>query len=188
MALTFADLVAPLSEAEGLRALHRRELRLVRGHGEPRFQSLVDWRTILDVAVGPYPARRLRITRKGEELRRVFFWAQGQVSRDRLEGAMEQGASLIMRFLEDFVPAVADLTTAVTALTQERVGCSAVVSTGDGGALGTHFDPQDVVVIQIEGSKRWLVSKSPVVDAVPGHARATRAVRRPRTGRNTRKR
>jgi ribosomal protein L16 Arg81 hydroxylase len=42
------------------------------------------------------------------------------------------------------------------------------VTTGTGGAFAPHYDPQDLVILQLEGSKRWLIHGPPVAFPVGG--------------------
>ena len=43
----------------------------------------------------------------------------------------------------------------------EPVKAAAVVTSGRGGALECHYDPEDLVILQIAGTKRWQVFNSP---------------------------
>src|SRR5262249_19368366 len=46
------------------------------------------------------------------------------------------------------------------------------MTSGRGGALKCHFDYEDLVILQIAGTKRWQVFDSPIVNPVPGIGRS----------------
>src|SRR5262249_55594970 len=50
----------------------------------------------------------------------------------------------------------------------ERIGVSAIITTGTGGALTPHYDTEDLFILQLEGTKRWRIYGSPMVNPVKG--------------------
>ena len=42
------------------------------------------------------------------------------------------------------------------------------MTSGRGGALRCHYDAEDLIILQIAGTKRWQVFSSPIANPVPG--------------------
>jgi ribosomal protein L16 Arg81 hydroxylase len=49
----------------------------------------------------------------------------------------------------------------------------AIVTTGSGRALSLHYDAKDLIIMQVEGSKRWRIYGPPVANPVIGMANET---------------
>jgi ribosomal protein L16 Arg81 hydroxylase len=76
------------------------------------------------------------------------------------------GASLIAPKLDPHVPSLGALCDDVRARIAEGIQAGAIVTTGTGGALPLHFDSEDLIVLQVEGSKRWKIYSPPVANPV----------------------
>ncbi|HXC53901.1 MAG TPA: cupin domain-containing protein [Rhizomicrobium sp.] len=167
MISNLADLVAPLPKAEFLALLRRRRLTLLRGAKGADPAALLNWETLRGViARGALPPDHLRVMRQSQALAPSFFVTMGKVDLAKLEPLLDKGVSLILSYIEEFVPSLAALCARLRAETGELVRMSVVVTTGAGGALSVHYDNEDIFVLQLEGSKRWLIQGPPVLNPV----------------------
>jgi ribosomal protein L16 Arg81 hydroxylase len=163
------SLVEPLGEGDFLTLLRERKLVFLSGCGSRRFETLLSWDALnhlLDSAV--FPLKALRVLRESAPIPTDFYVKQGKVDAAALSKLLDQGVSVIFNLLEEYVPAIRVLCKNLERDTSERVGAAAIVTSGRGGALKCHYDPEDVVVLQVAGTKRWQVFSSPVVNPVPG--------------------
>lgn len=164
-----AALVAPLSVREFRNLLRMRTPRLVRGNAPDRYEALLDWDGFLQVVLaGDYRPKLLRLTRRNDPLPRRFFRDKHGPKADAIAKIMEAGGSLVFYGLHPYVPTMARLCAAIARETGEHIVGSAIASTGEGGALPSHYDETDLIVLQVEGSKRWLIEDRPVANPVAG--------------------
>ena len=167
MIADLAGLIAPLPVAAFREHLRRRAPMRLRAGGD--VATLLDWDGFVDAALGDaFPAKRLRLTKKGNPLPPMFYRQAGGVKREVVARVMETGGSLIAYDLHRFVPALARLCASAEAATGEHIIGAAIASTGEHGALPVHYDDGDLLVVQIEGSKRWIIHADPMVDPVVG--------------------
>ena len=163
------DLVAPLEEPEFLELLRTRTLRFERGPSRNRRGSLLDWQGLRGmIEAGTIPGESIRITKKTIPLPSPFYFEDGKVVGERLDRLMSQGASLIVERINRHVPALAALCATIRSRTADKVKVGAIATMGGGGALPFHFDEDDLLILQLEGSKRWRVSGPPVPYPVAG--------------------
>ena len=163
------SLVDPLGETEFLTLLRERKLTFLPGCGSRRFETLLTWETLnhlLDSATFPLDA--LRVLRESVSIPTNFYLRQGRVDPAALSKLLDQGVSLIFNRLDEHVPALRALCKNLARDTSEQISAAAVMTSGRGGALKCHYDPEDLIILQIAGTKRWQVFSSPVVNPVPG--------------------
>ena len=166
------SLVHPLGETEFLALLRERRLAFLPGRGSRRFETLLNWETLnhlLDSATLPLA---LRVLRESVSFSPNFYLKQGRADPVALSKLLDQGISLIFNQLDDHVPALHALCKNLKRKTSERVSAAAIMTSGRGGALKCHFDEEDLVILQIAGTKRWQVFDSPIVNPVPGIAKS----------------
>ncbi|MDH7972381.1 cupin domain-containing protein [Sphingomonas sp. AR_OL41] len=167
MIADLAGLIAPLSVGAFRQHLARRVPLLLRS--EVDVATLLDWDSFFDAALGDdFPARRLRVTKEARQLPTVFYRHRGRVKRDAIAKVLETGGSVIAYDLHRFVPALSRLVASAEAETGEHIVGAAIAGTGEHGALPAHYDDGDLLVIQIAGSKHWVVHADPMIDPVVG--------------------
>jgi ribosomal protein L16 Arg81 hydroxylase len=169
MISTLKSLVEPLGETEFLVLLRERRLIHSPGRGSRRFEALLNWETLnhlLDSAT--LPLNSLRVMRESVPIPTNFYLKHGRVDPTALSKLLDQGVSLIFNELDEQVPALGALCKNLERKTSERVSAAAIMTSGRGGALKCHYDSNDLVILQIAGTKRWQVFDSPVVNPVPG--------------------
>lgn len=168
-ALDLDALLAPWG-IEALRAMLRiRTPQHVRGGDPNRFSALLDWDGLLELVLsGAYPASKLHVTRGGVTVPPVFHRDGDKPNVAAIERLMASGGSLVLYGFDPFAPRATQACGAMAEALGEKVIVSAVATTGSGGALDPHFDKGDVLVLQVEGRKRWVLRADPVPEAIPG--------------------
>jgi len=163
MIATLEELVAPLTLGEFWDLLRARKLLFRRSAGENRFAELLDWATLWGAIAGNvFPPDKLRVTQESKDVPALFYMEKGRVDPTKLAALLDRGMSLIAVPLDPYVPALDALCVDIRARTGEPTIGSAVVTTGSAGALRMHYDRQDIIVLQLEGSKRWRLYGPPV--------------------------
>jgi ribosomal protein L16 Arg81 hydroxylase len=172
MTPTLPNLVAPLTEAEFLTRLRERTLTLVRGSAPERWESLLEWSTVDHlIETSIYPVERLRVLKESMPIPASFYVKDQRFDAPAMSKLLEQGISLIFNGLDEYVPRLRQLCRDIAARTHEQISVEAVVTTGKGGALKLHFDAEDIVVLQVAGSKRWRIHHATVANPVRGMAK-----------------
>src|SRR5262249_25167985 len=147
------------------------KLTFLPGFGSRRFESLLTWEALnhlLDSATLPLDA--LRVRRESTPIPTNFYLRQGRVDPAALSKLLDPGISLIFNLLDEHVHALRVLCKRLAQQTSERVSAAAIMTSGRGGALKCHCDPEDLVILQIAGTKRWQVFDSPIINPVSGTA------------------
>lgn len=166
---SLSDLVAPLSPAQFGEMLAARVPTVFRAENGARFASLLDWEGLMQlVCAGDYARKSLRLTRQGAPVPRGLYMQDGKPKAEVIRKVMETGGSLVFYGIDPYVAAMARLSEALSSATGEPVVGSAIASTGTGGALPVHYDETDLIVLQVEGAKRWRIEDDPVPHPVPG--------------------
>ena len=179
MISSLPDLVAPLNEMAFLERLRARAIAFQRAHGADRVADLPGWPALLGLlqggSLGPGD---FRVRARDEKVPEVFYFAHGKARPDAVTSLLDKGASVIFRHLERHFPALDALCGDIGRRTGESCFVDAIVQTGPGGALGFHIDVEDMIVVQLEGAKRWRIHDerivhpvdTPVVAPLPGSA------------------
>jgi hypothetical protein len=161
-------LIEPLTEAQFLTLLRERKLTFLPGSDPHRFETLVSWQALnhlLDSAT--FPLDQLRVLRETVPIPTILYMKQGRVAPTAVSNLLEKGVSLIFNRLEKHVPALRVLCNNISQRTSERVSAAAVVTSGHGGALELHYDDEDLIILQVAGTKRWQVFGPSVVAGGP---------------------
>jgi ribosomal protein L16 Arg81 hydroxylase len=169
MISTLPELTAPLSEADFLDRLRTRQLVFHRAQGENRFAGLIDWGMIADVVKsGSLRPDKLFVAVNRHPLQPVFYVRNGRIDPAKFDALVSRGAGMVVAELDEHLPALRALCDDIRGRVGERIVVNGNVSIGGSGILKLHYDCIDIVVLQIEGSKRWCIYGSPVPDPVKG--------------------
>lgn len=160
----FASLLGPLAIGDFERHfLEKRRLVVTATDRERASAVLPRW--ILDRLVTSdfLPERRLEVLREGDVLpRSAYRGDDGRVRASALETLAREGVSFVVNGIDDDVPAIARIADSIERRLGHDVWVNAYVTHGSGGALAPHYDDHDVIVLQLEGRKRWFGHGSPV--------------------------
>jgi ribosomal protein L16 Arg81 hydroxylase len=163
------DLLAPLTVGEFRKALRERAFFFRRGEGVNRFANLLDWATLRHIVEdGIFPAADVRIMRASKLLSALVYLDGKKVNAEKLATLMRNGASLITQPINAYVPALHALCENIRRQVADYVWAGAVAQTGSGGALTIHYDPEDLIILQLEGTKRWRIFSPTVTYPVAG--------------------
>ncbi|HEX4304065.1 MAG TPA: cupin domain-containing protein [Rhizomicrobium sp.] len=169
MIFHLADLAAPLSEAEFRAMLCRRAFTRLRGAMTPAQSALLDWpamRALIESS--PLSPDVLRMTQGTRHVEPDTYASDGKVDPAKLDALLDAGVGIIVSGLETRLRGLIALTGDVHVKLGDRLAAYAIVSTGPGGALMQHYDSEDILVLQLEGSKRWQVHAPTVANPVKG--------------------
>jgi hypothetical protein len=163
--MNLKQLFHPVSVSEVRDAANRNELIHYSRGAESIRDSIMNWEIATHIAErqGAVPGV-LRVLRDGVNVKpEMLRTSRGS---ERLSGAalrrlVRQGVSFVASDIEEFGPALRSL-----ALDAERhFGCHAalglIATFGSGCALKPHWDPQDVICIQVAGRKTWKILGRP---------------------------
>jgi hypothetical protein len=153
-----ADLADLLSQSPVPRA------RVLAGPAD-RFRDLFGWEELLAILDrhGMDVVQRLRIVKNGTVLPQDDFAAPPKpgaawgprVSPERVNRLCAEGASLVLNGVRDYSPRLDALARQLEAHRQAPVSANAYFTPPGNRAFGVHYDPYDVIVLQILGAKRW---------------------------------
>jgi len=160
---SLAGLVAPLS-TDAFRALleaHRPHLAQT---GDPaRHAGLIDWDTAMaGLSDGTFEPGDIRLYRNRRKVPSLFVKVPPPARAELVRQMQGEDAGFIVNRVERRVPAIASLCAALAGETGDNVTAGLVATCGAGSALDLHFDPYDLVVLQLDGAKRWEVFADPV--------------------------
>jgi len=163
------SLIDPLTKAEFLTLLRERKLIFLPGSGSRRFETLLNWGALNHLLDGAtFPLEHLRVLRESTEIPTNLYVKQGRLVFATLSNLLDQGVSLIFNQLDKHVPALRVLCKDIARDTSEQITAGAIVTSGRGGALKRHYDPEDLIILQIAGTKRWQVFGPAVNNPVQG--------------------
>jgi len=174
---TLEELVAPLGEAEFLSLLRERKLTLLRGARADRYMPLLNWDVLLGmIERGEHPRSltEFKLARESVMVPPERWLKQGaagegnKVDAARVQAYMAHGFSLIVTPIEAHVPHLGALCDHLRARLNEQIKVGVIVTTGKGGAFTLHYDPEDLIILQVEGSKRWKIYGPAVSNPVTG--------------------
>ncbi len=174
---TLAELVAPLSERAFLALLRERKLTLLRGAGADRYAALLNWKSLLEmIARGQHPSSLAEFHLVKDSMvvppdRWLKMNPVGDgtvVDTSRVLAYMAGGMSLAVGRIDPYAPHLKALCESIRATVQEQIRMGVIVTTGAGGAFTLHYDPEDLIILQVEGRKRWKIFGPPVVNPIAG--------------------
>jgi ribosomal protein L16 Arg81 hydroxylase len=173
--VTLEELVAPLSEADFLSLLRSRELTLLRGTDPNRHKALLNWDQLLGmIGRGEHPRSLVEFKLTKESVMvppdkwLVRVGNENKVDPAKILKFLDEGFSLIITPIDGHVPALAALRDSIRARVSEQIKVGVIVTTGRSGAFKLHYDPEDLIILQVEGSKRWRVFGPPVINPIAG--------------------
>jgi ribosomal protein L16 Arg81 hydroxylase len=172
---TLEELVAPLSEQDFLALLRSRELTLLRGTNPNRHKTLLNWDMLIAmIGRGEHPRSlvEFKLTKESvmvpPEQWLVRVGNENKVDPAKILKFLGDGFSLIITPIDGHVPALAALRDSIRARVSEQIKVGVIVTTGRAGAFKLHYDPEDLIILQVEGRKRWRVFGPPVINPIAG--------------------
>jgi hypothetical protein len=164
--------VAPLGLADISSLLRERRLTHLRHGGEERrtvLKPLVGWDALVDmIHRGDYPqgADNIRVARESQQALPSAWTTGGKVDPSKLEEHLAREYSVIVTHLERHVPLLGSVCDEIKSRFAEASYAGVIVTTGKAGAIKLHYDFEDLIIIQIDGTKRWQIFGPAVSDPV----------------------
>ena len=94
---------------------------------------------------------------------------EGKADPAKLDAFVAAGFSVVITRIEPYVPELAAICDEIKRSTGEGSFVGAIVTSGAGaGAFPTHYDPEDLLILQVEGTKRWQIFGPVVTDPLRG--------------------
>jgi len=168
---TLAELVQPLSETEFCALLFERKLTLLRGKNDGRYTQMLGWDAVRQmIEQGRYPQANdhFRVAKESIQAPPARWTTDGKPDPDKLEQCLADGYSVIVTHIEPFLPPLAAICAEIKARLREDVYVGLIVTSGQDGAFRLHYDFEDLIIVQAEGSKRWQIYGPPVSNPVRG--------------------
>jgi len=146
-------LLAPLDPHELPALMRNRVPKLVRGAGS---RDLPGWAGLREaLADGTIPRRYFRLMRDNAKVSEMFFSSPEALRMERIDQLLGGGCSVLLDRLDRSMDPLRLLTDGIRAWLGEYVTAIAVVTTGARGAFDLHYDEEDILVLQVEGTKSW---------------------------------
>jgi hypothetical protein len=169
MIANLQELVAPLTEDEFVVRMRARKITFQPSSGVHRFRGLLDWDALHALITNvKIPPNNLRVYMRMQQIPPIFYSQNDKVNPAMLARLFEQGASLVVGHLPPHLPALETICQAIKLRVGETIWPGAIVSTGTGLAIELHYDSYDLIILQVEGTKRWRIYGSPVCNPVRG--------------------
>ena len=159
MIADFDALVHPATRAEFLAHFEAKTPFYIQATDPDRARYLLPSRRIDElITSGVMWPDRLRVMRDGRDLPEAFYTIKERmrpVNPVGLGQLMRQGASIVLKQLGTIVSEIGDLEQMLQRELQVDGWTNAYLSYAQGGALNRHYDDHDVLVVQVDGRKRW---------------------------------
>jgi ribosomal protein L16 Arg81 hydroxylase len=171
------ELVAPLGEAEFLSLLRERKLTLLRGPDPDRYTGLLNWKLLRGMLErGEYPRDlvHLRLSRDSVTVPLDRWFSKNtegtgsKVDVAKVEAYMAEGFNLCITCIDEQAPHLTALCNDIRERSFEQIKLGVIVTTGKFGAFKLHYDPEDLIILQVEGRKRWKIYGPAVSNPVIG--------------------
>jgi len=127
-----------------------------------RFEYLLSWRRLNELlSLNLLDRQRLRITRDGRDVPPAFYRAENSdrdpVISSKLHDLIKQNASIVVNGAQYLSPPILRLALQMEMALNQKLNVNAYMTFGAGGAFAIHYDPHDVLVLQVYGTKHWFV-------------------------------
>jgi ribosomal protein L16 Arg81 hydroxylase len=146
-------------------------LTLVRGKNGSCYTQMLGWNALRQmIGRGEYPrgADHFRVAKESIQAPPARWMTVGKPDPDKLEQCLAEGYSVIITHIEPFLAPLAAICAEIKARLREEVYAGLIVTSGKDGAFRLHYDFEDLIIVQAEGSKRWQIYGPPVSNPVRG--------------------
>lgn len=160
--MDLAALVTPTSTDDFLSEVWGRRTAVFPGPSD-RFTELLDWTKLSSLLSEHRHAHpRFRLSREGNIIPRERYVRQAGLPDTaevpepaELYRQLRDGAMLVLDSVDDMVPGIRELATALESVFRERVIINAYAGWSEIEGFDLHWDDHDVIVLQVYGQKAW---------------------------------
>jgi len=157
--LSLEDLISPTSLDDFFDSIWERSLLILR-RNKPEYycslMTLTDFDRCLQAAIDS-PSEMLQVIAPPDSGRKSKFTTASGISRDRLYEAYLSGNSIRLINAEKYWPPMDLLLASMRESFAGQVGAHVFLTPPGSQGFALHFDPVDVFILQLAGSKRWHV-------------------------------
>ena len=131
-----------------------------------RFEHLLSWDRINEIlSLNLLDRKRLRVTRDGRDIPPALYRNEESerdpVIASKLHDLLRQNASVVMNGAQFLSPPVQRMALQIENALNQKVNVNGYMTFGKGGAFAVHYDPHDVLVMQVYGTKHWFIYDEP---------------------------
>ena len=156
---SLADLIAPIGEDELRRHIRARRPLYLPASDPDRFAGLFGWKQLEDgIARGLFQGEDLRLFIGGNEVSKAAMGAQdkaGRIKPQAVQSLVRQGADIVVNNAQICHTPLWDLACDCQKRLGDKVSIGAIASSGLGPTLPIHYDVEDLLAVQIAGTKHW---------------------------------
>lgn len=165
MITTLAELLAPLSTFEFLQAFRRSRRLHIQASDAARMASLLSWQDIESLVPRLALEDKLCLMRDGVTVPRQFYklGERNRFNARAFNDLAAQGVSVVVDSIDYSIPQIGRLAVAIERELGIRTNINGYLSFSKGGAFKPHWDPADVLVLQVHGKKQWRIWNAQVV-------------------------
>jgi ribosomal protein L16 Arg81 hydroxylase len=164
--MKFEDAIAPISTESFIHDQLDRDWAIFQGEAE-RFSHLVPWTSLnrlLNELRIPPQSSRLKLVKGGQAIKEEDYLAKHHrwgafLKAGMFERHMAEGATLVLDGVDEFFPAIRQLTSDTEEVLRRYAWTNLYCGWGSEQGFDLHWDDHDTVIVQISGRKRWTVYK-----------------------------
>ncbi|HZU51932.1 MAG TPA: cupin domain-containing protein [Sphingomicrobium sp.] len=170
--ISFAEIICPdggsIEDSDFARHFREKKMLHIAQDDRTRFEHLLTWEMINDLlSLNMMEERGIRITRDGRDVPTTLYRTKAReawgnfVDSRKLHDLVKQNASIAINSIQFLSPPIRRLANQVEIALGQEVWVNCYMTFGGGGAFAMHFDPHDVIVLQLQGSKHWFLYEDP---------------------------
>ncbi|WP_057003205.1 cupin domain-containing protein [Mycobacterium kyorinense] len=163
---SLAWLLQPLSVRTFLDEVWGQTHYHVKRGSEGYFDRLLQGPSVVDELleyVRPEPSG-VRLVRRGEDKEPASYrLSDGSLDLDRVRGDFADGYTIVLNRLEEYARTIGSLTHSIEVELNFPARANGYITPPGSAGFVPHYDPHDVLVLQIQGSKIWYLSNDAVV-------------------------
>lgn len=167
---TYRWLLSPLAPDEFERTYYGKQVSVVRREDRGYYASLLSFGA-LEAILRTHNAKHpdLQVVKHGADIASTSYTnGQGYVDARKAAALFADGATLIYSHLHQRVPALSALCRDMGELYSSRFQTNIYLTPPHAQGFPTHWDTHDVFVLQVEGSKRWQIFDTKIVNPLVG--------------------
>lgn len=159
----FARVLDPFTVADFDRSIREQVVQHVE-RGEPdRFLDLLDVDDIEEILWARPSTQKVRLAGAGHEIsERDYRGSSGNLDAVEVLRHYAAGATIVSSGMHQHHPALADLCTGLSVALHAPVQANVYLTPKREQGFRLHYDTHDVIVVQVEGAKRWQLHDTPL--------------------------
>ena len=164
MVSNLSDLIAPVQRDALLKSFAEKKRLLLHSESLAGIGALLPQEDMNALITANAAGEDVIVIRGGTTVPRQLYLIDNlrRLNVGALHDILSQGASIIFNHLDRRVPRIRALAASIERTLGAATLANGYFSFKSGGAFNQHWDPHDVLVVQLHGRKRWRMWGSPV--------------------------